>query len=130
MYSDTIADMLTRIRNGYLAHKATVTMPHSKNKEAIAEVMKTKKYLKDVRNEENNGKKQLTVELLYNNKVPALTHIERISKSGRRVYSQSKELPFVLSGYGIAIVSTSRGVMTVTQARKQNLGGEIICKIW
>ena len=130
MYNDTTADMLTRIRNGYMAKKATVSMPHSKIKEAIANVLITQKYLKELTVEQQENKKNLVLTLLYNNRKPSVEKIVQVSKSSRRVYKKAQDLPFVLSGYGIAVVSTSKGVMTAREARKRSLGGELICKIW
>lgn len=130
MYSDTIADMLTRIRNGYMAKKSQVLMPYSKNKQAIANILIEQNYLKDMEVSEDGIKKTLVLNLLYKNRKPAITKIISISKSGRRIYKKSNDLPYVLSGYGEALISTSQGVMTATQARKRSLGGEVICKIW
>lgn len=130
MYSDPIADMLTRIRNGYMAKAGQVVIPHSKLKTAIAEVLKESQYLKEVSVQEENKKKTLVVELLYKQGKPAITKMIRISKAGRRVYQSKSKLPHVLSGLGIAIISNSKGVMTDKQARKQGLGGEIVCQVW
>lgn len=130
MLSDSIADMLTRIRNGYMAHRSTVVIPFSNMKLAIANVLKENKYIKDVVVKEDNHKKDLEVTLIYTNDKPAIQNITRISKSGRRVYANRTKLPFVLSGLGSAIISTSKGIMTDKQARKLSLGGEVICKVW
>ncbi|PIP53356.1 30S ribosomal protein S8 [Candidatus Beckwithbacteria bacterium CG23_combo_of_CG06-09_8_20_14_all_34_8] len=130
MLSDSIADMLTRIRNGYLAHKEEVSIPYANQKKAIAEVMLKNEYIESYRLEENGNKKDLYVKLLYKQDKPAITKIIRVSKTGRRMYAGKKRLPFVLSGLGRAIVTTSKGVMTDHDARRMGLGGEIICKIW
>lgn len=130
MLSDPIADMLTRIRNAYQASKETVKLPHSNIKESIAQVMKDKNYLKDFKVVKDGNKKFIELGLLYQNGTPSITSIKRISTCGRRIYKGKGELPYVLSGLGTAIISTSKGVMTETDARKQSLGGEIICEIW
>lgn len=130
MFSDPIADMLTRIRNGYQASKKSVSIPYSNLKKATLKVLKETEYISDYTEEKDGNKKFLKVTLLYKDDKPAITSIKRISKSGRRVYKGKEDLPYVLSGLGIAIVSTSKGVMTARNARKQSLGGEIICKIW
>ena len=131
MYSDPIADMLTRIRNSYLAKHQQVILPHSTIKEAIAKVLKQYKYITDYKVISlDNHKKNLEVTLLYEKGKPAITKISRVSKAGRRVYQNKHNLPFVLSGLGIAIVTTSQGLMTARSARTKNLGGEIICRVW
>ncbi len=130
MLSDSIADMITRIRNGYLAHKSSVVIPFANQKKAIAEVLKANEYIEAYEITENDNKKDLQVKLLYKQNKPAITKIIRVSKSGRRVYGGKKELPYVLSGLGHAIITTSKGVMTDKDARRQGLGGEIICKVW
>ncbi len=130
MYSDTTADMLTRIRNGYMARKLMVNVPFSNFKKSIAEVLEKTKYIDSYLVTENGGKKIIEIKLLYKNGKPVLEKIIKISKSGRKIYSNHKDLPYVLSGYGIAIITTSQGVMTAKEARKRSLGGEVICKIW
>jgi len=130
MFSDPIADMLTRIRNGYMAKKTVVAVPHSKMKEAIAAVMVNNNFLKAVETTEENKKKTLVLSLLYLNGRPAVTNIKRISKAGRKVYQKKSNLPHVLSGLGKAIVSTSVGIMTAAEAKKKSVGGEVICEIW
>jgi len=130
MLSDPIADMLTRIRNAYAAKKTKLTMPYSNVKLSLAKVLKSEGYLTDFKKLEKDNKQDLEITLSYKNGEPGLTHISRVSKIGRRVYAKKDELPYVLSGHGHAIVSTSKGVMTAVKARKQSLGGEIICKVW
>ena len=130
MYSDPIADMLTRIRNAYRAHKTELSMPHSQIKQHILGVMKDHDYISDFKVEKEANKSTLQIKLNYLNNKPALTSIKRISKTGKRIYQGKDNLPYVLSGLGIAIISTSKGLMTANQARKQSLGGEIICEIW
>ena len=131
MMTDPIADMLTRIRNGLQAHHAAVEMPASKIKSAIAEVLKDEGYIKGYSQVGEGPTRKLKVDLRYVGKnEPVLTGIKRISKPGLRVYSPASDIPRVYGGLGIAIVSTSRGVMSGAQARKQGIGGEVICHVW
>ncbi len=130
MFSDSIADMITRIRNGYLARKSEVSMPYANQKKAIAEVLKVNGYIESYSITEDGNKRDMQVKLLYRQNKPAITKIIRVSKSGRKVYAGKTKLPFVLSGLGRAIITTSKGIMTDHEARKQGLGGEIICKVW
>lgn len=125
--TDPIADMLTRIRNGQMAEKLGVTMPSSKLKEAIAKVLRDEGYIESFAIRENDGKAQLDVELKYYAGRPVIERIERISKPGLRVYRGMQELPKVMNGLGIAIVSTPKGVMTDRKARSANVGGEVLC---
>lgn len=127
--SDTIADMLTRIRNAQATHKTDVTMSATKIKTAIAEVLKTEGYVVDYRIEEVDGKKQLTVVLKYYHGKPVIENIRRISSPGLRVYRSKSKLPQVMGGMGIAIVSTSKGVMSDRAARQIGEGGEILCYV-
>jgi len=129
--TDPVADMLTRIRNGLQSRHAAVEMPASKLKSAIAEVLKDEGYIKGYSNVGEGPTRALKVELRYVGKnEPVLTGIKRISKPGLRVYSAASEIPRVYGGLGVAIVSTSRGVMSGAQARKQGIGGEVICHVW
>jgi len=131
MMTDPIADMLTRIRNGLQSRHAAVEMPASKLKSAIAEVLKDEGYIKGFATTGEGATKTLKVELRYVGKnEPVLSGLKRISKPGLRVYSQATEIPRVFGGLGVAIISTSRGVMSGAQARKQRVGGEIICHVW
>ena len=131
MMTDPIADMLTRIRNGLQARHASVEMPASKIKSAIAEVLKDEGYIKGYSVVGEGPTRALKVELRYVGKnEPVLTGIKRISKPGLRVYSAAAEIPRVYGGLGVAIVSTSRGVMSGAQARRQGIGGEVICHVW
>lgn len=127
MLSDSIADMLTTIRNGYLAKKEKVTTPYSKIKEAIGKVLVKNGYLITVKKE---LEQKLTCELKYNQKTPAMKKIIRVSKPGRRIYVNYQQLPVVLGGLGTAIISTNQGIMTNKEAKKKQLGGEVICQIW
>lgn len=130
MFSDTIADMLTRIRNGYMAKKKSVIIPFSNIKMAIAKIMIKNNYLKDAKLLKKDNKKDIQITLLYQDNKPSIKKIERISKSGRRIYKSKDNLPYVLSGHGHAIISTSQGIMMANEARKKSLGGEVICQIW
>ena len=129
--NDLIADMLARIKNGYLARKKLVDLPFSKINQTIAKIMVKNGYLKKVRVKSKDLKfKVLEVKLKYENKLPAITEIKRVSKPGRRVYKAAKKLRSVNFGLGIVIISTSAGLMVGKQARKRSLGGEIICEMW
>ena len=128
MLTDPIADMLSRIRNGYLARKERVEVPYSKIKMNIAKILTKHKFLTGLK---IKGKeKHLELSLNYEKGEPVLSKIVRVSRPGRRVYQQNKNLSKTLSGLGITIISTSKGVMTIKEARKQHLGGEIICQAW
>ncbi|MBC8332241.1 MAG: 30S ribosomal protein S8 [Anaerolineae bacterium] len=134
--SDPIADMLTRVRNAVMAGQLVTTMPSSKIKVAIAKILKTEGFVADyeVQDGKRVGEKVLTIRLKYigerRNRRPVVTGIERVSKPGRRVYTGKQDIPWVLSGMGVAILSTSQGVMTGREARKLGLGGEVVCKVW
>ncbi len=128
--TDPVADMLTRIKNAYMARKATVSMPTSKVKEAIATVLVASKYVESMKKEDDPVQPVLTLTLSYNGKSPALTDLKRISKPGRRLYTNVENIPRTLGGYGVTIISTSQGVMSDTDAKKKNIGGEILCQIW
>ncbi|GMR20264.1 MAG: 30S ribosomal protein S8 [Gammaproteobacteria bacterium] len=127
MLTDPIADMLTRIRNAQKAEKLGVTMPASKLKKAVAKVLKDEGYITDYSEQEVDGKSQLEVALKYYNGQPVIDTIERVSKPGRRQYKGQQALPRVAGGLGVAIVSTSKGIMTDRDARKAGVGGEILC---
>ena len=125
--SDPIADMLTRIRNAQMVEKATVSMPCSKVKVAIAGVLKDEGYIDDFAVQDVEGKQQLNIGLKYYAGRPVIEKIERVSRPGLRIYRGSDELPKVMGGLGIAIVSTSSGVMTDRRARANGIGGEVLC---
>jgi len=127
--SDPIADMLTRIRNGQAADKASVQMPASKKKLAIAQVLRDEGYIIDFNAIEVDGKPALEVQLKYFQGAPVIDFIKRVSRPGLRIYKSRDELPKVRGGLGIAIVSTSKGVMTDREARKQGHGGEVIAYV-
>ncbi len=127
--SDPIADMLTRIRNGQQAQKASVSMPCSKLKVAIAKVLQDEGYIDGYSVRENGGKAELDVALKYYAGRPVIERIERVSRPGLRIYKGSDKLPKVMNGLGVAIVSTPRGVMTDRAARAGRVGGEVICYV-
>lgn len=127
--TDPIADMLTRIRNAQGARKVNVSMPASTAKTAIAKVLKDEGYILDYATEGEGAEKQLNVELKYFNGAPVIEKIQRASRPGLRVYRGKEELPKVLGGLGVAIVSTSAGVMSDRQAREKGIGGEVICVV-
>ena len=145
MHTDPIADMLTRIRNAQMIKKSEVTLPYSKLKLNIVKLLESEKWLGKVEilepQLESNAKaknqkdidakfKQIKIEILYNNKEPKITNIKKISTPGQRVYAGKDEMPVVLNNYGISVVSTSKGLMTNKQAKKENIGGEILCEVY
>ena len=125
--TDPIADMLTRIRNAQSAEKPTVAMPASKVKAAIAQVLKDEGYVEDFAVRELEGRSTLEISLKYYAGKPVIEKIERVSRPGLRIYRQKDALPKVMNGLGVAIVSTSRGVMTDRKARGLGVGGEVLC---
>jgi small subunit ribosomal protein S8 len=125
--SDPIADMLTRIRNAQATEKVSVLMPSSKVKLAIAQVLKDEGYIEDFAAREIEGKTTLEIALKYYAGKPVIEKIERISRPGLRIYKRREDMPKVMNGLGVAIVSTSRGVMTDRGARQQGVGGEVLC---
>ncbi len=129
MMSDPIADMLTRIRNAQMVGKATVSMRASKLKASIASVLKEEGYISDF-SFETGPKAQLVVSLKYYQGRPVIEEISRVSRPGLRIYKQKDELPKVKGGLGIAIVSTSKGVMTAENAKAQGFGGEVLCEVF
>ena len=132
--SDPIADMLTRMRNGIVRKHSSVSMPASKSKKAIAEVLKEQGYIEGFEELENSPQNVLRVDLKYvgdrRSQKSVITALERVSRPGRRVYVDKKSIPWVLNGMGIAVVTTSQGVMTGQQARRLGVGGEVLCKVW
>ncbi|OGV95980.1 30S ribosomal protein S8 [Microgenomates group bacterium RBG_16_45_19] len=127
--TDPIADMLTRIRNALRSHQAIVLIPHSKVKEAIAVVLKQEQYINDYR-VTTTQPKVIELNLRYVAGQPAISHLKRLSKPGRRLYTSAKHLPSVLGGYGLTILTTNQGILTTKKARKANLGGEVLCQIY
>jgi len=134
--NDPIADMLTRIRNSMMSGQALVAMPSSKLKLEIARILKEEGYIEDFEevSEEKQSYKLLRLKLKYignrRERKPVITGLQRVSRPGKRIYTHKKEIPWVLSGMGIAILSTPKGVMTGQKARSNGVGGEILCKIW
>ena len=130
--NDPIADMLTRIRNAQVARHDAVVMPASNTKKAIAKILLAEGYIKSVENIDDGVQGSIKITLKYVNgkQTPVIAGLKRISKPGLRVYARCDELPKVLGGLGIAIVSTSKGLMTDKAARKENMGGEVLCYIW
>ncbi len=134
--TDPIADMLTRIRNAIMVSQGTVSVPHSKLKESIAQILKDEGYLDgfEVAPEEGNPQKTIRLKIRYvgvrRERRSVLTDLQRVSRPGRRVYVGKGEIPWVLSGMGVAIISTPKGVMTGQRARALGVGGEVLCQIW
>jgi small subunit ribosomal protein S8 len=127
--TDPVADMLTQVRNGQAARKPSVTLPASKLKLSIAQVLEREGYIGAVSTEEVDGKPVMTIELKYYQDRPVIERLERVSRPGLRIYKSAAELPVVQGGLGVAIVSTSRGVMTNRDARKAGHGGEVLCVV-
>ena len=136
MINDPIADMLTRIRNAQMAGHAAVAMPSSNIKKEIARILKEEGFIEDyeVLTGEKVSQTTLQIKIKYagerRSRKPVITAIERVSRPGRRVYTRHDEIPWVLSGMGISILSTPKGVMTGQRARQEGVGGEILCKVW
>lgn len=134
MVSDPIADMLTRIRNGLLVNMTTVQVPLSKIKVEIARILKEEGFIEDFRIGDEKPFPMLHITLKYHGtrreRKPVITNIQRVSKPGRRVYRGRKDLPRPMSGIGVAIMTTPKGVMTAQQARRLGLGGEVLCVVW
>lgn len=136
MVNDPIADMLTRVRNAVMAGQAQVAMPNSKIKVEIARILKDEGFLEnfEVVDGEKAEQKVLRIKVKYvgerRERRPVLSGIERVSTPGRRIYTKKMEIPWVLSGLGVAILSTPKGVMTGSRARQLGVGGEILCKVW
>lgn len=129
--SDPIADMITRIRNGQRAQKSSVSSPASKMRSAILDVLQKEGYIRGYsKGESTDGKPTLEVELKYSEGKPVIVEIQRVSRPGRRVYSAVEDIPRIFSGLGISIISTPRGVLSDIEARKQNVGGEILCRVF
>ena len=127
--SDPIADMLTRIRNGYAVRSAVVSMPSSGIKEAVGRVLQEEGFVDDCTVMDENGKRTLTVVLRYFQGEPVINQLQRVSRPGKRVYCRSKDIPSVNNGLGVVVVSTSKGIMTGRQAKASGAGGELICTV-
>ena len=128
--SDPIGDMIARIKNANLRNYKKVLIPSSKFKKKISDVLKNEGYIIDYKIEKNDGKESILIDLKYNSGNPVINSIQRVSKPGRRIFSSAESLPKVSNGLGIAIISTPKGVMTDQDARKNQVGGEIICKLF
>jgi small subunit ribosomal protein S8 len=128
--TDPIADMLTRIRNAILVRKGAVTMPHSKVKQSVAELLKANGFVADVKVSDEGIAKRLEITINNDLENARITEIQRLSKPGRRAYASAAEIPKIKGGRGIVIVSTSKGMMTGDDARKAGVGGELICKVY
>jgi len=130
MMTDPISDMLTRVRNALAVNKTEIVLPFSKIKHEIAKVLKKEGYLEDVEKVEDRFAKLKIVLKYQEDNKPAILHIKRVSKPGRRVYVAKEDIPYILNDLGIAVMSTSRGIMTNKQARRARMGGEVICEVW
>ncbi len=128
--TDPIADFLTRIRNASKARKLRVDIPASNMKKSLAEILKSQNFIKDYSIIEDNKQNIIRVELKYSNGSPAISGLKRISKPGLRQYKNSNDIPRVLNGLGVAVISTPKGLLTDKDARTQSVGGEIVCYIW
>jgi small subunit ribosomal protein S8 len=128
--SDPISDFLTIIRNGYRANKETCETRYSKIHLRIAEILKEEGYLSEVETMDKDGKPAIRIHLKYVEETPAITGIKRVSRPGRRLYFQSRDIPRTLGGLGVGILTTSRGVLKDRDARKEKVGGEMICAVW
>ena len=128
--TDPIADLLTRIRNGQSSGKTEINVPASKVKLAIAKVLKDEGYIEDFAVRGEGTKQYLEIGLKYYAGRPVIERIERVSRPGLRIYKPANDIPEVMNGLGVAILTTSKGVMTERQARKQNVGGELLCEVW
>ena len=130
-FTDPIADMITRIRNGQLRKLNTVSIPNSRLRAKILDVLKDEGYISNYKIlSEKQNNKSLIVDLKYNNGIPVIKNIARVSKPGRRVYAKANSIPKIQNGLGIAIVSTSKGIMSDNDARSKKIGGEVICRVF
>jgi small subunit ribosomal protein S8 len=132
--TDPIADMLARIRNAFMAGYSSVTMPSSKVKAAIADILKEEGFIEDYHVTDDHPQPNLVIDIKYvgerKDRHPVIREMKRVSRPGRRIYRGATEIPWVRSGMGIAIVTTSKGVMTGQQARRLGIGGEVLCYVW
>lgn len=130
MTTDPIADIIIRIKNAHMARHTSVEVPYSKIKKSIADILVQEGYVSQAVIKEGTPFNSIVLTLKYIGRLPAINDVKRLSKPGRRLYAPAKQLPKALGGYGITILSTSRGVMTDKKARKENIGGELLCQIW
>ena len=128
--TDPITDMLNRIRNAQAAFKEMAVIPFSNLKYEIAGILEKEKFIEGVEKKGRKADKVIEIKLKYSDKIPAISSLKRISKPGKRIYSSVAQIKKVRQGYGIAIISTSKGLMTNKEARKQKLGGEVLCEVW
>ncbi len=128
--TDPITDMLNRLENGQAVNKKTIDVPFSKIKYQIAKVLESEGFIESAAKKGRNPKKVIRINLKYEDEKPAITNMERVSKPGRRVYTSLKDIKPVRGGYGISIISTSKGIMTNKEAKTAGLGGEILCKVY
>lgn len=128
--TDPIADMLARIKNALMTGQDHVMVPHSKMKEAIAQILVKNNYLGQLEIIETAPQKQMKLELRYVGSLPAVSGVKRLSKPGRRLYVSVNKIPSTLGGYGLTVLSTNQGILTDKEARAKNVGGEIICQVW
>ncbi|MGB2762087.1 MAG: 30S ribosomal protein S8 [Minisyncoccales bacterium] len=127
---DPITDMFNRIKNAQAVLKPTVSIPFSNLKYEIAKILEKEEYIKKIEKKRRKTKKTIEISLKYNKNIPAIVKLRRVSKSGQRIYLPVQKIKKVKGGFGLAIISTSRGLMTNREARRQKLGGEVICEIW
>ena len=128
--TDPISDMLNRIKNAQMVQKPEVSVPFSNLKLGIAQILEKNKFIEKSENKGKKNKKFINITLKYDNKTPAISGFKRISRPGQRIYLSVRGIKTVKGGYGLSIISTSKGLMTNREARKQKLGGEIICEVW
>ena len=129
-FADPIGDMITRIRNAQLRALNNVTIPSSKFRARVLDVLKSEGYISNYKPLSDNNKESLLVDLKYNNGLPVIKEIKRVSRPGRRIYAKADSIARIQNGLGLAIVSTSKGIMSDTDARTKNIGGEIICRVF
>ena len=128
--TDPIADMIIRIKNAVLASHREVIVPHSKIKQGIADILLKNGYIEGYKVTDKKPQPDIIINLKYKGRTSVITDVKRLSKPGRRLYAPAKKIPQTLGGYGLTIVTTSKGLMTQEEARKQNVGGELLCQIW
>lgn len=130
MVHDPIGDMLIQIKNAFMAGRRSVDLPYSRMKFAVASILKSERYIDDIAKTGEEPKCLLHIQLRYEDGVPAVTGVKRVSKPGLRWYVNRREIPKVVGGMGTAVISTSKGIMTDREARKLGIGGEILCEVW
>lgn len=128
--TDPIADMITRLKNACMAERKDLVLPHSRVKEDIVKILKENQYIEDYQLIEKKPQNDIKIILRYVNKLSVITDVKRVSKPGRRVYVKASDIPQTLNGYGLTILSSNRGIIDDKKARKEKVGGEILCQIW